>query len=335
MRQVLNLTVQRFAMTPIISFSAVADSKIDAEAGVIRGVSLITVGPALGHGVAIDRKTLEQVKTAAELYTGGLKVKLDHSGGAGDIIGYIDTMRIEGDKLLGDLHLLQSSPHRTYILEIAQRIPDTFGLSIAFSGPSEVGSDKKTILQRCSEIYSVDLVSEPAANPDGFFSRKLKELESVMPKNEPSGTPQNNNPMNEDDKKSIGGMIESAMMAMSDRLSKLESAMAPAVKVEDEKKEVAEMKAKNDMITNAANEGALAAIREFSKQFGAPAAPVASAEAVKPADAVKRSFEQIVAEKSVELKGNKSAAISFAVKNHSAEYTDYRARVQSGEIVKL
>ena len=322
-------------MTPIISFAAVADSKIDAEAGVIRGVSLITVGPALGHGVAIDRKTLEQVKTAAEMYTGGLKVKLDHSGGAGDIIGYIDTMRIEGDKLLGDLHLLQSSPHRTYILEIAQRIPDTFGLSIAFSGPSEVGSDKKTILQRCSEIYSVDLVSEPAANPDGFFSRKLKELESVMPKNEPSGTPQNNNPMNEDDKKSIGGMIESAMMAMNDRLSKLESAMAPAAEVEDEKKEVAEMKAKNDMITNAANEGALAAIREFSKQFGAPAAPVASAEAVKPADAVKRSFEQIVADKSVELKGNKSAAISFAVKNHSAEYTDYRARVQSGEIVKL
>lgn len=323
-------------MTPIISFAAVADSKIDAEAGVIRGVSLITVGPALGHGVAIDRKTLEQVKTAAELYTGGLKVKLDHSGGAGDIIGYIDTMRIDGDKLLGNLHLLQSSPHRTYILEIAQRIPDTFGLSIAFSGPSEVGSDKKTILQRCSEIYSVDLVSEPAANPDGFFSRKLKELESVMPKNEPSGTPQYNNPMmTEEDKKAIAGMIESAMMAMSDRLSKLESALAPAVEVEVEKKEVAEMKAKNDMITNAANEGALAAIREFSKQFGAPAAPVASAEAVKPADAVKRSFEQIVADKSVELKGNKSAAISFAVKNHSAEYTDYRARVQSGEIVKL
>ena len=322
-------------MTPIISFAAVADSKIDAENGIIRGVSLITVGPALGHGVAIDRKTLEQVKTAAELYTGGLKVKLDHSGGAGDIIGYIDTMRIEGDKLLGDLHLLQSSPHRTYILEIAQRIPDTFGLSIAFSGPSEVGADKKTILQRCSEIYSVDLVSEPAANPDGFFSRKLKELESVMPKNEPSGTPQNNNPMNEDDKKSIGGMIESAMMAMHDRLSKLESAMAPAAKVEADDEKVAEMKAKNDMITNAANEGALAAIREFSKQFGAPAAPVASAEAVKPADAVKRSFEQIVADKSVELKGNKSAAISFAVKNHSAEYTDYRARVQSGEIVKL
>ena len=324
-------------MTPIISFAAVADSKIDAEAGIIRGVSLITVGPALGHGVAIDRKTLEQVKTAAELYTGGLKVKLDHSGGAGDIIGYIDTMRIEGDKLLGDLHLLQSSPHRTYILEIAQRIPDTFGLSIAFSGPSEVGSDKKTILQRCSEIYSVDLVSEPAANPDGFFSRKLKELESVMPKNEPSGTPQYNNPMiTEEDKKAIAGMIESSMMALNDRIAKIESDLAADASADAAADNApAAMKAKTDMITNAANEGALAAIREFSKQFGAPAAPVASAEAVKPANAVKRSFEQIVADKSVELKGNKSAAISFAVKNHSVEYTDYRARVQSGELVKL
>lgn len=324
-------------MTPIISFAAVADSKIDAENGIIRGVSLITVGPALGHGVAIDRKTLEQVMTAAEEYAGGLKVKLDHSGGAGDIVGFIDTMRIEGDKLLGDLHLLQSSPHRTYILEIAQRIPDTFGLSIAFSGPSEVSSDKKTILQRCSEIFSVDLVSEPAANPSGFFGRKLKEFEDVIPKNEPVSTPQYNNPMmTEEDKKAIAGMIESSMMALNDRIAKIESGLAADASADAAADNApAAMKAKTDMITNAANEGALAAIREFSKQFGAPAAPVASAEAVKPADAVKRSFEQIVADKSVELKGNKSAAISFAVKNHSAEYTDYRARVQSGELVKL
>jgi hypothetical protein len=129
-------------MEQVITFSASAGA-IDAEAGVIRGVSLITKGPALGHGVMIDEKTLEQVKKAAEQYAGGLKVKLDHSGGAGDIVGYIDALRIDGDKLLGDLHLLQSSPHRSYILEIAQRIPDTFGLSIAFSGPSEKSARRR------------------------------------------------------------------------------------------------------------------------------------------------------------------------------------------------
>ena len=71
-------------MEPVITFAASA-GVIDSEAGIIRGVSLITKGPALGHGVMIDDKTLEQVKAAAEQYSGGLKVKLNHSGGAGDI----------------------------------------------------------------------------------------------------------------------------------------------------------------------------------------------------------------------------------------------------------
>ena len=126
------LTAIATAMEQVITFSASA-GVIDAESGIIRGVSLITKGPALGHGVMIDDKTLAQVKTAAEQYSGGLKVKLNHSGGAGDIVGYIDALRISGEKLLGDLHLLQTSPHRAYILEIAERIPDTFGLSLAFS----------------------------------------------------------------------------------------------------------------------------------------------------------------------------------------------------------
>ena len=41
---------------PNITFAAAA-GQIDAASGVIRGVSLITEGPALGHGVMIDAKT--------------------------------------------------------------------------------------------------------------------------------------------------------------------------------------------------------------------------------------------------------------------------------------
>lgn len=313
-------------MDNVISFSASA-GVIDAESGVIRGVSLITVGPALGHGVMIDRTTLEQVKIAAEQYAGGLKVKLDHSGGAGDIVGYIDGLAIQGEKLIGDLHLLQSSPHRGYILEIAQRIPDTFGLSIAFSGPSEKSADKLTTLQRCSEIYSVDLVSEPAANPSGFFARKLKQLQTGEIE-QPEAKIEIELPMNEEMKKAIEGMIQSAMMSMNDKLAKLESALPPAPE-----KEVA-MGAQNEVVQLAANAAALAAVKEFAKSFGAPAAPVASAEAPKPV-VQSQKFEEVVAAKSVELKGNKSAAISFAIKNHADLYAAYRARVQGGEIVKL
>ena len=311
---------------PTITF-AVAAGKIDAEAGVIRGVSLISEGPALGHGVMVDARTLEQVKAAAEQYEGGLKVKLDHNSGAGDIIGYVDGLRIEGKKLLGDLNLLKNSPHRGYVLEIAEKIPDTFGLSIAFSGPVEMASDKKTMLQRCTEIYSVDLVSEPAANAEGLFSRimkKFNDASGVSIEIEP--TPE----MNEDLKKSIAAMIDSAMMGMGERLSKLEAlACGPENKP-------AAMSAKTDEVQLAAKQAAEAALKEFAKTIGAPAAPAASAEVAAPAaKSEAKSFEAIVAAKTSELKGNKGDAIAFAIKNHSAEYQQYRSRVAAGEVVKL
>jgi len=313
---------------PTITF-AVAAGKIDAEAGVIRGVSLISEGPALGHGVMIDAKTIQQVKAAAEQYSGGLKVKLDHSGGAGDIIGYVDALRIDGKKLLGDLHLLENSPHRGYVLEIAEKIPDTFGLSIAFSGPVEISGDKKTMLQRCSEIYSVDLVSEPAAN-EGLFQRKLKSFQTesgTMPEEEKPEI-EITIPMNDDVKKEIAGMIESAMMAMGERLSKLEAGMP---KPEDKP---AAMSANNDAIALAAKQAAADALKEFAKTIGAPAAPAVSAEAPAKKDESK-TFEAVVAAKAVELKGDKGAAIAFAIKTNPDLYAAYRSRVQAGELIKL
>lgn len=309
---------------PTITFAAAA-GQIDAASGVIRGVSLITEGPALGHGVMIDAKTIQQVKAAAEQYSGGLKVKLDHSGGAGDIIGYVDALRIEGRKLLGDLHLLENSPHRGYVLEIAEKIPDTFGLSIAFSGPVEMGADKRTVLQRCTEIYSVDLVSEPAANAEGLFSRmmsKFNDASGVSIEIEP--TPE----MNDDLKKAIAGMIDSAMMGMTDRLAKLES-MIP----KPEEKPAA-MSANNDVVALAAKQAAESALKEFAKTIGAPAAPAVSAEAPAKKEESK-SFESVVAAKAVELKGDKGAAISFAIKNNPDLYAAYRSRVQAGELIKL
>jgi len=310
--------------TSFCRFAVAEQTRIDAASGTIYGVSLITEGPALGHGVYIDAKTLEQVKEAASSYAGGLKVKMDHGGGAGDIVGYIDALRIVGQKLLGDFHLLDSSTHRPYILEIASKIPDTFGLSIAFSGPSEIGSDKRA-MQRCTEIYSVDLVSEPAANPDGLFSRMKLQTQAE----DPSANIEIELPMNEEMKKAIEAMIQSALAGVGERMSKLEGAMPPAI----EPKVVA-ASAQVDAVQLAAKDGAMTALKEFSKTFGAPAAPAASSEAVAPVVSTSK-FEDHVAKKAAELKGDKAAAISFCIKNHSAEYVAFRARVASGEVVKL
>ena len=316
------------AQSSFCRFAMVGNARIDEAAGVIYGVSLITEGPALGHGVYIDAKTLEQVQVAASAYSGGLKVKMNHGGGAGDIVGYIDNLRISGTKLLGDFNLLQSSEHRKYILEIASKIPDTFGLSIAFSGPSEIGTDKRA-MQRCTEIYSVDLVSEPAANPDGLFSR-MKQLTAVEA---PSAQIEIDLPMNDQMKADIAAMIQSALADMGARMSKLESSLAaPAPAPMDPKAVICS--SQNDALQLAAKEGAIAALKEFSKSFGAPPAPATPAPAAAPVVTTDK-FEGFVAKKTAELKGDKSAAISFCIKNHSAEYVAYRARVASGEVVKL
>ena len=312
--------------TPTIfhQFAAVESARVNPTEGVIYGVSLITEGPALGHGVYIDAKTLEQVQAAAATYSGGLKVKMNHGGGAGDIVGYIDNLRIAGPKLLGDFHLLQSSEHRQYILEIATKIPDTFGLSIAFSGPSELGADKRA-MQRCTEIYSVDLVSEPAANPSGLFSRiKLQTTDE-----QPSAEIQIELPMNEEMKAAIAEMIQSALADMGQRMAKLEGALPPPV---DPK--VIAASSQIDAIQLAAKEGALTALKEFSKSFGAPPAAATPAAAVAPVVTADK-FENFVAKKATELKGDKALAISFCIKNHATEYVAYRARVAAGEVVKL
>jgi hypothetical protein len=138
----------------------------------IRGVSVLTTGLAKGHNLQIDSQTLEQVKKCAESYKSGVKVNENHGAGIGDIVGKLTNFRIDetGQKLLADLTFLQSRFDRAkYYTDLAKEIPDSFGISISFSGDSEstgTGID----LARCNELYSADLVQHPASNPTGLFS---------------------------------------------------------------------------------------------------------------------------------------------------------------------
>lgn len=304
------------------SLRSKAFASIDTSSGVIVGVSVITIGPALGHGVEIDSKTLEQVKSCAQTYQGGLKVKMEHKGGAGDIVGWLNNFRIEGSKLLADLNLLKTSPHREYIMELADTIPDTFGLSIAFTGPVEAIGNQS--FARCTEIYSADLVSEPAANPSGLFDAnplvKANTKSALQPQ-----------PIHEMDETQIKDIVECAVKAalepFSARLSKLETPVAPEMKPEDV------VKAKEDELSKIAELSAKAALKLFSAQFGAPPAPV-SAEPVAPAAVAEKKFEDLVAEKAKEL-GSKIEAIKFCAHNHQKEHASYLARVNTGEVITL
>lgn len=147
-------------------FNSLARSVV--KDGVIVGVSVITEGEAKGHDTYIDGETLKTVKECAETYTDGVRVKIDHGTGFDSIVGVLRNFRIEGPKLLADLHLLKSHSDFSRIVEIAETMPGSVGLSISFSGTSEEKDGK--FYARCTELYSVDFVDRPAANPSGLFS---------------------------------------------------------------------------------------------------------------------------------------------------------------------
>jgi hypothetical protein len=165
------------------SFGQIATrSKIDSSKGIIFGVSVITVGEAEGHELMIDTKTLEQVKTQAETFSDGLKVRMNHpdNGQATiqSIVGSLKNFRIEGKSVRADLHLLKSDENFDKIIELAETQPENFGLSIVFSGKAETEDDVK--LARCTEIYACDLVDTPAANPTGLFSKKDTSMSKTI-----------------------------------------------------------------------------------------------------------------------------------------------------------
>lgn len=306
--------------TAPIRFAAVLReyAAVDLSGGVIRGVSVITEGPALGHGMMVDATTLAQVKACAEEYAGGLKVKIStqrgHLGDVAEIVGYLRAFRIEGTKLLADLHLLETSPHRAFILEMAQKIPDTFGLSIAFSGPVEKRDE--VAFARCSEIYSADLVSEPAANPTGLFSTPAQKVGQHQPATHMEETKPD--PIAE---------IKAAIEGLSARLSKLE--MPPKVEVEIEEKDEA-MSARLEKVAELSAQNAL---KLFTQQFGTPPAQVSAAkDTASDAKPAAKKFEELVREHP-EYSKSKKTALAAVISAHPKEYADYNARVRSGEII--
>ena len=275
---------------------------------IIEGVSIISVGEAKGHGLFVDDITLQEVKACAESYAGGVKVNLDHGAGIKDIVGFCDNFRIIGKKLVADLNLLETAEKRAYVLEIASRMPDTFGISIAFSGPVRERDGRS--FASCTELYSADLVQTPAANPTGLFSFTAKSVdtsakEMIEDKNKMED--------GEEDTVSIADIVErltALETAFGDYKSKMEEMpkdeekMEDAPMVEEKDSEMSKLSAKLDLIIS---------------NFGA--APLKASTVANEAE--KLSIKSIIDNKTREL-GSRTAAIKFAMTNHPAEYIALR-----------
>ena len=276
---------------------------------VIEGVSIISVGEAKGHGLFVDRITLQEVKACAETYAGGVKVNLDHGAGIKDIVGFCDNFRIIGDKLVADLNLLQSAERRDYVLEIAEKLPDTFGISIAFSGPVREIDGKR--FASCEELYSADLVQTPAANPTGLFSFEAKRVDNFSSNMEDAKIEIEP----KEDEVSIADIVS--------RLAALETAFG------DYKKKMEEMPAaepeKDAEMCNCQSESPIskleAKLDTIISNFGAAPMKASAAAEEKPVE--KFDLKALIEAKTSEL-GSKTAAIKFAMTNHPAEYIALR-----------
>jgi hypothetical protein len=132
----------------------------------LSNVSILTVGEAKGHNLLIDQTSLEQALKVAQSMK-RIKVTMGHGAPVTGILGYIDNFLIKGDRLLGDLNLFNTNEAQ-FVEQLAQVLPEGFGISLTFSGVPEVmGSER---FARVTEIYDCSIVSEPAANPAGMFS---------------------------------------------------------------------------------------------------------------------------------------------------------------------
>jgi hypothetical protein len=168
--------------------------------GLISGVSVITRGEALGHQMWVDRDFLQATADAINARSEGLKARFTHPGmssdGLGTYLGKVDAARVEGDRVIADLHFAEASTKTPdgdladYVMSLAESAPEDFGVSIVFDVDAEAMqglSDANTINgrfvspdelnknnfphARMSALRAADVVDSPAANPDGLFRR--------------------------------------------------------------------------------------------------------------------------------------------------------------------
>lgn len=187
--------------------------RVDREHSAILGCSIVTAGPALGHGVSLDDEFVAKVAELGNAERGGLKARFGHpnmcSTALGTFLGRWKSFSVAGNRALADLYL-SNSAHKTphgdlaeYVLGLAEKDPDMFGVSIVFSpgrtykrdaggakvihpydDETEGMSDDERRERRgkyiatpgpefveCAELHAADAVDEPAANAGGLFSR--------------------------------------------------------------------------------------------------------------------------------------------------------------------
>lgn len=200
------------AATQFRSNSPLGSARVDGSTGIFRGVKIITEGEADGHGVYVDAETCAQVIACAASYGAqGVPMKFNpqtFNHGAGSYAARLVDFRKEGQSVLADAVLLGSYEHRDYLIELAEAMPGTFGLSIDFEMAVEERGGVK--LARCTRLDAVTVVDQPAAN-DGLFRSPEKPIAPAAQKPQPAITAKFSMPLDEDTQAALNAAVAAAM----------------------------------------------------------------------------------------------------------------------------
>lgn len=185
---------------------SLAPSQIDRQNRVIYNVSVITKGPALGHGLWIDEVFLRQVVAFAEQMERGVPMRWTHptfcDDGMGKQVARLKNLRLDDatSSVRGDVYFYKKTTgNRAELIEeifnLAEEDPEVLGVSIVFDvdeeamlkfiqehrqgeagfvSPDEANTENWPHV-RLDQLYYADFVNEPAANPGGLFARKFDQ----------------------------------------------------------------------------------------------------------------------------------------------------------------
>jgi hypothetical protein len=318
------------------------EARLEEDSTIIPNVYILSQGEARGHDLFIDKTSIQKAYDLMAKAPNGVKVKMNHGSGLDAVCGFARNPRIEGDKLMADLHLLKSSPHYELVKEMANEAPDQFGVSLAFLNESETIKGKDYI--RPQRIESADLVSSPASN-EKFRDFQNNDVEMLVfavgsklgymaggasiPSDLPQAVVEHEPILDKKEEKNMDKKYMDELSELKARLEALEAAMKPADEAKDQAEDSAEGapvadvpssedKAKKDESQMA--EKLKAVLTEFGIK------PISASPVVEvPAKVEPKNFEALVAAHS-DYGTSKLSAMKAVMLSNPQEYAEALSR---------
>jgi hypothetical protein len=257
------------------------------------------------------------------------KVKVDHGGGVVTSAGYAENLRLDGNKLRGDITFLKSADDAEILLELAEEMPSELGISATLERNLETIEGKQYI--RPKHLRSFDFVDVPAANPTGMYEQKSNP-EKIMTEEEYTKLQADMAALSE----TVTG-LQTALKALEDAKPDEEAEMSEDEKAEMEKAEKEleaekekELEAKVSAIALSAISGKVVELTEIATAGAAKTLKAVLGKSISLSQpnagpAPEKNFEDVVARYQKEGK-TKAEATALAVKTHTELFAEYRAK---------